>query len=169
MFQLKTMLCAPDLKRESLCTECKRKLDEGKITELEIEVARKLAKLNKKFFFRDIELKSAIELGGVIVLICTGNIGAIIGKSGRTISELGKELGGKKCRAIEKTRDEKKIVQDLIGDVGINKINKLFNMGNLEYSIILRKEDEGRLAFTVEELEKGLEKILDAKTKVELA
>ncbi len=165
---MKTLICAADLKRESLCKACKRNFEEGKISALEIEASRKLDKLNKKFFFLDLELKSVIELDGTIVLACTGNIGSLIGKGGRTISELGKELG-KKCRVIEKSRDEKKMIQDLIGNISILGINKLFNKGQLEYIVVIKKEDKDKIDYTKETLEKGISKILDAKTNIEFS
>jgi transcription antitermination factor NusA-like protein len=165
---VKTLVCNADLKRESLCSKCRKNLEEGKITELEVEVSRKLNKLNKKFFFTDLELKNAIELDGIVVLVCSGNIGSLIGKGGRIIAELSKGLG-KKCRVIEKTRDEKKVVQDLIGNARISGINKLFSMGELEYVVVIEKDDEGKLICSKEVLEKGLKHILDAETKIEFS
>ena len=165
---MKTLICDPDLRREALCSECRKKLEQGKLSMLEIEVSRKLYRLNKKFFFLDLELKGVVELNDeVVVLLCTGKLGQIIGRGGRTIAELGKELG-KKCRVIEKGSDKKKMVQDLAGDnVRVIGINKIFNMGNLEYSVVINREDETKLISSRENLEKGLEKILGSKTRIE--
>lgn len=167
---MKTLICDSDLRRENLCGECRKKLEQGKLSGLEVEVSRKLYKLNKKFFFLDLELKGVVELNDeIVVLLCTGKIGQIIGKGGRTIAELGKELG-KKCRVIEKGSDRKKMVQDLAGDaVRVIGINKIFNMGNLEYAVVISKEDERNLISSRESLEKGLEKILGSKTKIEFS
>ncbi|MCX8158103.1 MAG: transcription elongation factor NusA [Candidatus Diapherotrites archaeon] len=163
---MKTLICENDLKKGSLCKECSKKLEEGKITELEVKISKKLYALDKKFFFLDLELKGAIEVEDIVILLCKGNIGQLIGKGGKIIGEISKEIG-KKCRIVGVDKDEKQVAQDLFGNVRVIGLNKIYNLGNLEYVVIIKKDDEKNLNFKINSLEKILEKILGAKTKIE--
>ncbi|MBU0661941.1 hypothetical protein KJ891_00620, partial [Candidatus Micrarchaeota archaeon] len=151
---MRTAICESDLKREFLCTECGRKLAEKEISELDVRVSRLLHKLSKRFFEPDIEFKKALELENLIVLVCTGNIGSAIGRRGVIVAEMSRELG-KKVRIIEKAKDEKKMIGDLVGAVRLLGVNKIFRPEGLGFTVKIAKGDEGRMVTNAASLEKA--------------
>src|SRR3989338_8868705 len=107
---LKTPLCAQDTLSNHLCIVCSAKVKKGMITELDVLVAQSIGKLSKNFPITGVEFKKAIDLEQLVVLACTGNMGALIGSKGHIAAELTKLLG-KKTRIIEYTKNEKKMAQ----------------------------------------------------------
>lgn len=168
MTPLKTVLCEKDNTRDDLCIECKKKLSQNQITELEVNVSKALGKISKNFPITNATFHNAIELEDVIVLLCSGSLGSLIGKQGRNVAELSKTLG-KKTRIIEHTKNEKKTIQDLLGNARILGVEKKFDPGSTETIIHILKQDENKLPASKNSLEKGLERVLGAKTTINLA
>ncbi|MFH1587224.1 MAG: hypothetical protein ABID38_05170 [Candidatus Diapherotrites archaeon] len=163
---MRTPLCEIDAKREDLCPDCQKRLDEGKINDLDVRVSRSLHKLSKKFFFKNVDFTRALELNEIIVLVCEGNIGSLIGKRGRVVAELTAEFG-KKCRVIERSSDEKKMVQDLVGTARVLGINKVFDPEKTIHRIIIAEQDKGKMIAPREHLEKGISELLQGEATIE--
>lgn len=163
---LKTVLCTKDTVLNQLCTECEKKLSSNKITELDITVSHKLGKLSKIFPLTNVEFKKAIDLEELVVLSCTGNIGSLIGTNGKIVSEITKHLG-KKVRVIEHTKNEKKMVSDLIGNARVIGLKKIFSPGSLEYKVIVSKNDQNKLVTTTTNIENALKTLLNAQITIE--
>jgi len=123
-------------------------------------------KLSKTFPVIDVRLLDAFELGDFTVLVCEGNIGSLIGRKGTIVSELTKMMG-RKVRVIEQTKDEKKMVQDLIGNVRLLGINKVFSPQGTEYKILIHSADESRLPTGKEALEKCIAGLLNGNVAVQ--
>ncbi len=162
---MNTPICSADTRRDALCRECKKKLEEGSITELDVKISRALQKLSRHYLI-DIDFKKALEMGDVVVMVCTGNIGSLIGKKGRIVSELGKELG-RKMRVIEKVADEKKMIQDLVGNARVLAVDKVFKVDGKEHKIKIPKQDSDRLIAEKPVLEKAIAAILKTDAKIE--
>ena len=163
---VKTVICDTDLKRNSLCEECKNKLNDGKISELDITASRLLSKISNTVYLENVEFKKALDLGDLVVLVCTGNIGLIIGKKGKNVAELSKELG-KKVRIIEETKDEKKMIQDLIGEARIIAVNKIFKRDGHEHKIMIKEADKAMLVTDIEKLNQAIEALLSTSATIE--
>lgn len=162
---MKTPICSADMRRELLCKECQKNVEDGKISELEVKISRLLETLAKQFYFIDVEFKHAIEMPDTIILLCKGNIGAMIGRKGRVVAELEKALG-KKVRVIEKTSDEKKMIQDFVGNARVVAVNKIFKVDGREHKIIIAKYDMERLPAAPAEIKAGIEKILGTTAEI---
>lgn len=165
---MKTALCEKDSHREDLCLECRKKLSENKITELDVQVSRVLGKISKNFPITMVEFHHAIDLNEFILLVCSGKIGSLIGKQGKIASELSRSLG-KKTRIIEKTKNEKKTIQDMLGSPRIIGVEKIFHPGSSETKIFINRQDESKLLAKKEKIEEALEKLLNTKTSIEFA
>ncbi len=163
---MRTPLCEIDVKREDLCSDCQKRLDGGQINELDVRVSRSLHKLGKKFFFKNVDFDKALELNELIVLVCEGNIGSLIGKKGRVVAELTAEFG-KKVRVIEKSADEKKMVQDLVGTARVLGINKVFDPKKTIHRVIIAEQDKGKMIAHQEALEKGISELLQGEATIE--
>jgi len=164
--EMKTPICETDVKRDDLCSDCKKMVDEGKINDLDVKMSRSLHKLTKKFFFKNVDFSKALELNELIVLVCEGNIGSLIGKKGRVVAELTNEYG-KKVRVIEKSSDEKKMVQDLVGNARVLGINKVFDPEKTIHRIIIANQDKDKMIAPQDQLEKGISELLQGEATIE--
>lgn len=162
---MKAPICSADMKRNALCKECQQKLEDGKISEIEVRVSRILHKLSRKFYFIDIEFRRAIELHDTIILLCKGNIGALIGRKGRVVGELNKELG-KNVRIIEKQADEKKMIQDFLGNARVLAVNKVFKVDGKEHRIVIAQHDVDKLPAPQNEIKAGIERLLNTSAEI---
>lgn len=162
---LKTPICPQDTLSNHLCIVCQAKLKKNMITELDVKVAQSIGKLSKNFPIAGVEFKKAIDLEQLIVLACTGNMGALIGSKSHIVAELTKLLG-KKTRIIEYTKNEKKMAQDLIGNARVLGLKKIFAPGFTEYQIIVPEKDKKMLAAPKQNLENGLKELFKTKTTI---
>ncbi len=163
---LKTVLCEKDTLREDMCFECRKKSSLGEFNELDVKVSQSLGRISKNFPITNVAFHKAVDVDEFLVLICSGAIGALIGSKGRVVAELSKQFG-KKVRIIEKTKNERKAIQDIVGNVRIIGVKKTFNPGSFEITVLIQKEDEGKLSASKETLSKSLNVILGAKTTLE--
>lgn len=154
------------MKRDVLCIECQRKFDAHEISELDVRVSRLLYKLSRRFFEPDIEFRKALEIDGLIVLLCTGKIGSIIGRRGIIVAEMSRDLG-KKVRIVEKSRDEKKMIQDFVGMARVIGVDKVFRQEGTSFKVKIAKADEGKAITDATGLEKGIKLLLNADVTIE--
>jgi transcription antitermination factor NusA-like protein len=163
---VKLPICLKDLKSNSLCEKCSEIVRKKNFSSLDLEMCRLLFKLEERFFPFNVEYVKSIDLGEIVVLIGKGKIGALIGKSGRIVRELSKEMK-KIVRIIEFTSDEKKMVQDLAGRARVIGLNRIFEENNEKVRVIIPKSDESKLITSKESIEKGIQELLKAETRIE--
>src|SRR3989344_1690346 len=108
-----------------------------------------------KFRFSNVEYSKAIEMTNLTILVCKGKIGALIGKGGAIVKEMGKEIGSR-VRIVEHTKDEKKLVSDIAGNAKVLGINEVFAPEGRSIRIFLKEQDRQKLIAPVEELERAL-------------
>ena len=123
-----------------------------------------LQELYEKYKFNDVQYEIAIETKERTILVCTGRIGNLIGKQGTIIRELAKR-NNKPVRIIEKSRDVKKMAQDLLGNTPVESANKIYISNGKEQNKIIVSQKIPDIKRR--ELELILEKILDTKTQIE--
>ena len=135
-----------------------------KATQEELKLINILIGLHEKYKFNDVQYDVSIETSERTILVCTGKIGNLIGKQGTIIKELAKK-NNKPVRIIEKSKDVKKMAQDLLGNTPVDSANKIYSTeGEQNKIIISQKMPETKIS----ELENILEKILETKTKIEI-
>jgi len=135
-----------------------------KATQEELKLINILIGLHEKYKFNDVQYDVSIETSERTILVCTGKIGNLIGKQGTIIKELPKK-NNKPVRIIEKSKDVKKMAQDLLGNTPVDSANKIYSTeGEQNKIIISQKMPETKIS----ELENILEKILETKTKIEI-
>ena len=127
MIIMKAPICGVCLKSGMLCRTCMKKLERGKVSETDIEVAGALLELSASIrSLRDITLEHAVESDNMIVIVCAkGDAARIIGKSGLTVKKLEKELG-KPVRIVEGGGDVKGFITDLLHPVPVEGINVVY-------------------------------------------
>ena len=134
-------------------------------SELEEKVKTAFEKARKKFLFRDVELKQAIQLSDMTILSCTGKIGGLIGKKGIVVGELSKDLNSK-VRVVEHSKDEKKVISDLIGNARLLGVNKIYTPEGQTLKVMINAKDQ-RLIPNPQEIEKAMQELLQSKARIE--
>ncbi len=138
---MKAQICSICLNSDMLCMACKRKLDEGKITESDVKFSRMINEAAKSFRPLDgIAIKKVIENRDLAVIVCgRGDKSRLIGREGSMIRKLSKSAG-KSIRVVEETSDMKEFIQDLISPVPVLGMNVLYANGNEVLKIMIPKD-----------------------------
>ncbi|HIH09131.1 MAG TPA: KH domain-containing protein [Candidatus Diapherotrites archaeon] len=116
----------------------------------------------KKFQLHDVEFERAIELPNLVILLCKGKIGALIGKGGLVVGDISKEIGGK-VRIVENTPNEKKMISDMVGNARLLGINEVFTPQGRAIKIKINRHDRHRLVAD----EKAIQGAIGELTKCE--
>lgn len=143
-------ICDICAKTGVLCTACESKLQEGKISKLDIELSRALYDLGGGGigFERVIDTEKFI-----IVLAQKDGIGKIIGKGGDNIRILSNKFG-KQLRVIG-TGDMEGTIYDLVAPARILGINTVYKQnGEIIRKIRINKKDKKKLRMDISEIQK---------------
>ncbi|HHI00348.1 MAG: KH domain-containing protein [Thermococcus sp.] len=166
---MKAPICEVCLKTEDiLCPADEKKLQEGVISELDVKISRMLYKLLGD---ADVEFKKAVEAGDlVVIMVGEGNVPIVIGKGGKNIKLLMRELG-KRVRVIEGreikgTDDLKKLATDLLYPAGVFGVNVVYAPGGQYYKVLVIRRDKQKLPERQEILENILSKIAGTDVKI---
>jgi transcription antitermination factor NusA-like protein len=167
---VKAPICEVCLKTDGiLCPADEKKLQEGIISELDVKVARLLYKLLGDV---DIEFKKAVEAGDLIVIVVgKGDVPITIGKGGKNIKTLVKELG-KRVRVIEgiteeNTEEIKKLASDLLYPAGVFGVNVVYKPGGERYyKVLVFGRDRKKLPEKPEILESVLSQIVGGEVRL---
>ncbi len=164
---MKVPVCDKDIKTGEFCEKCSEKADSLGLKKLDLRALRALEKVEKNFSPLEIEYVKTLDLCDLLVLVGKGRIGALIGKKGRIVRELSR-LMEKKVRVVEHTKDHKKMVQDLVGDVRVLGVNQLFGEEKELTEVLISRADTEKLICGQEELEKALQELLQTETRIRL-
>ena len=145
---MKAPICEVCLKTEDiLCPADEKKLQDGVISELDVKISRMLYKLLGD---ADVEFKKAVEAGDlVVIMVGEGNVPLVIGKGGKNIKLLMRELG-KRVRVIEgleiKGTDEiKKLATDLLYPASVFGVNVVYALSGTYYQVVVIRRDQPKL------------------------
>ena len=163
---MKTPVCDNDVKNGQLCDDCKRKLFEGKITQLDFEVAQILGRINERYNISNATFYRALDLGKVVLILTRGEVGLLIGKQGKVVSELSSALG-KKVRIAQTTGDVKKTISDIIMPARLLGINHTYHEGAEVCKVRIAKSDLSLMPIDIESLETVLRSVLEGKAVIE--
>ena len=138
---MKAPICGICLNSGMLCPACKKKLDEGKITEGDIKFSRMVHDASKRFRPLDeVTINRVIEGKNMAVIICgKGDRARLIGKEGLMIKKLSKSAG-KQIRVVEETNCMKEFIQNLIHPVPLIGINIIYAPEGEVLKIIIPRE-----------------------------
>lgn len=157
---MKAPICNVCLKSDVLCSGCQEKLDEGEITELDIKIARILQDLSNEYgSLRDSEIIKAIDTENVIVIVTGEGDGAkVVGKGGEIVKEIASQVD-KSIRIVEKSDDNREVIQGLLSPAEIESINTVFKPDGQSKKIVVDEEYEGKINMSNEEFEHVVEEI----------
>jgi transcription antitermination factor NusA-like protein len=128
-----------------LCPKCKRKLEKGEISELDLEVGRLLMSMEEEFPpLQNVYFHKSVESDGVLaIFVSRGDIAKILSYGGKIIRSVERSTK-KTVRVLESNSDERKFLEDLFAPMTILTINRIWLPdGSTETRVIL-KGSEGR-------------------------
>jgi len=137
---VKTELCQFCLRSGILCPKCRRKVESGKVSQLDIEIGRFLLSLEEEYpSLQDVFFHKSIESGDVLaIFVGRGDIPRILSHGGKIIKAL-EQKTGKTVRILEYQSDERKFLEDLFAPMDILTINHIWLPdGTTETRVILK-------------------------------
>ena len=162
---MKTPVCDICIKSGQLCEQCSKKVADGRITLLDFEVAQILARINERINISNAEFYKALDLGRVVLVLTRGEVGLLIGKDGKVVSELSSALG-RKVRIAEVRGDVKKSIADIIMPARLLGINSMYHEGREIVKVRIAKSDLAHLPLDLPTLEKALCALMEREVKL---
>ncbi|MBU4534718.1 MAG: KH domain-containing protein [Euryarchaeota archaeon] len=155
-------ICDVCLKSGILCPGCGKKFKNGEVTQTELDIAKIIFKLGDG----KIGFNRAIDRGDAVIIITDKNqVGQIIGKGGKIVRAITKEIG-KKVRVVGDGSDLKSVSSDLIAPARISGINIVYGRdGQEKYKIRVMREDARRIPGKPEQLN-AIIKLLTGKETI---
>ncbi len=138
-----------------LCPSCQKKLNEGIIDKDDVEIVKKLIKLEQQFpLLKDVTISKIINFADFKILMITApNVSTILEPKGKILKTLEKTIN-KKIRVIEKNSNYVKIIEELLNPIRVLGINKVFlPTGETIQKIVLKKPRDSKISFNIEQLE----------------
>jgi len=139
---VKAELCQFCLRSGILCSKCKRKVEKGEVSKLDLEIARLLVSIEDKYPpLQDVNFHKAIEANGVLAIIVRrGDIAKMLSYGGKITKLLEKKMK-KSIRVLEYNSNERKFLEDLFAPLNILTINKIWLPdGSTETRVILKRK-----------------------------
>jgi len=163
---MKTPICETCTKTKTLCSGCEKKLLEGAISDHDIRISRLLSKfaedhpsLEKADFYK------ALDFDKIVIVLTRGDVGLLIGKKGRVVTEISKELG-KKIRIAEFSGDLRKTVNDIVIPARVDGINVIYKDGEEAYKVKFNRVEARKLPVDTQTLEKAFKKLFEKQVVV---
>jgi len=163
---LKIPICELCAQSKVLCSGCEHKLKEGRITEADVAASSILIELKDKFKLDSAGFTKAVDLGRVILIFTEGEVGVLIGRDGKVVSELSHRLG-KKVRIAEHGKDVKKTISDVVMPARLLGINTVYSGGGQAFKVRLLRSEMRELPVDIDTLEKALRSILGSKVIIQ--
>jgi transcription antitermination factor NusA-like protein len=147
-----------------LCSACEKKLQEGKISALDVELSRILYKIGKG----EIGFDRAIDTEKfVIILTNKEQVGKIIGKGGDHIKFLSKKL--KKPVRVIGTENLERMIYDFVYPAKILSINLVYKPdGSTKYRVEIDKKDKKKLRMKTDEIKDVISSISESEVEISL-
>ncbi len=164
---MKTPIPDEEVRAGALSDETKKRMSEGKITELDFEIAQILYKINERYNISNASFYKALDLGRAVLVLTKGEAGLLIGKQGKIVAELSAALG-KKVRIAEIKGDVKKSVSDVIMPARLLGINHAFHDGKEITKVRIAKADLQHLPIDIPTLEKALKSLMEEDVQLVL-
>lgn len=167
---MKTPLCNFCLKSGILCSKCETSLREGRIDQLDIDIAKLLLDLQESHpILQDISFLKAVESGPVLAIVVgQGELKKFLGSGGKLIRSLS-ERTGKRIKILEGDCPLRRFLEELFAPASILTINTIWLPdGTTETKVILSYRDSRHLPSSVATLKELARKIRNVVLRVEL-
>jgi len=161
---MKAPICNVCLKSDVLCSKCEEKLENGQISELEIEVSRTLKDLSNEYgSLRDSEILHVYNTDNVVIIVTAKGDGAkVVGRSGEIVKKVAEEID-KSIRVVEKSEDNRDVIKGLLSPAEVESINTVFSPEGEYKKVVVSDEYEGKINLSEDEFEEIIEEITDTR------
>jgi transcription antitermination factor NusA-like protein len=155
-------ICEVCAKTGVLCNVCEKKLSQGEISPLDVELSKILYELSGG----DVGFTKAIETDdSIIILTPKDSIGKIIGRSGATIKVISRKVG-KPVRVVG-AGELNEMIHDLISPARVLGVNKVFKPdGSVLQRIRISRKDSSKLRLSVKDIQNIISSL--SKDKMEI-
>jgi transcription antitermination factor NusA-like protein len=168
---VKAELCQFCLRSGILCSNCKRKVERGEVSQTDLEVGRLLVSIEDQYPpLQDVYFHKAIEADGVLAIIVNqGDIAKILSYGGKIIKFLERKTR-KEVRVLEHRSDERKFLEDLFAPISILTINRIWLPdGTTETRVILKGRERKKTSKYFRALREIAKKAQGIALRVEFA
>ena len=165
---MQTPICGVCTQTKTLCTGCSERLRNGEITECDITVSRLLFKYKQDFALDEVKFTNSLEFPSVILVFTATPAGYLIGRKGKIVNALSKELG-KRIRVIQKTSDIHRLAEEILLPVKPLSINTLYKKNGVLYKIIISRKEAMRLPMDLQAIQTTFNKLLNIQTTIEFS
>lgn len=159
---MQTPICEFCAKTDTLCGNCEKKLRDGALTKLDVDFIKYLYERHPDL---DIEYVSSFAARDAVILFFKGEIGAIVGKGGKSAMELSKKFS-KRVKIINLNNDIKKVISDITYPVTLMGINTVFTQEGEVSRIRLSKREMMSIPFDISSLEKILFSLMQKRIRI---
>ena len=168
---MKAELCQFCLRSGMLCSKCKKKLEKGEVSQLDLDIARLLLSVEDKYPpLQEVYFHKAIETDGVVaILVNRGDIAKMLSYGGKVIKLLEKKAK-KRIRILEYNSDKRKFLEDLFAPMSILTINKIWLPdGTTETRVILRRRERNKASMDIEAMKEIAKRVQGITLRIEFA
>lgn len=158
---MQTPLCSICLENDDiLCNGCRAKLEDGDITQEEVDLSRLLTDLAEDIDnLQDVVIKHAIPTEEALVIVTAEGDGPkVVGRNGRVVKKIAERFD-KSIRVVEDTGDVHKVLEKLLAPVEYKSINKVYKPDGEEKKVVVDEQQKPRVPFSEEEFEGLLEQL----------
>jgi hypothetical protein len=155
-----------------LCNSCQTKLDEGQLTDFELDLARDLLELelsDGRFdYLKNVSFYKAIDFEDVVIIVVGKN--DKLRFSQELIDWIKQTYEIDELILIEKTNKPRPVIESLIAPYKLLSLNEIFlATGDIEFKGIIRKADQDKILFTKEEIEELVIELTNKVIRIEFA
>ncbi|MDY6774142.1 MAG: hypothetical protein SVS85_02980 [Candidatus Nanohaloarchaea archaeon] len=162
---METPLCSVCLENDDiLCNGCRSKLDDGELTQVDVDLSRLLYDLSDKIgTLEDVTIKDTIQTSNAIVILTEEGDGPkVVGRDGRVVKKIAERFD-KSIRVVEDTGDLEKVVDKLLSPVDYEGIRTVYRPDGEERKVTVDEDYEPRVPFTKEEFRDLVERLTGEK------
>jgi len=168
---VKAELCQFCLRSGILCSKCKKKVERGEVSQLDLEIARLLISIEDKYPpLQEVYFHKAVEADGILaIFVGHGDIPKILSYGGKIIKLLERKTK-KTVRVLEYKSDERKFLEDLFAPLSILTINRIWLPdGTTETRVILKGRERKRTSKYTDALKEITKKAKGITLRVEFS
>ena len=166
-----TKICKSDLKSGILCPRCEKRVKNGEISKLDLEVARILQKMEGKYpFLQKIFFHKAIGSGNtLVILVNKGDVKKILSYGGKILKEISEKTHRKKIKILATNEELRQFLEDLFAPASILTINKIWLPdGSTETKAVIPKKDEKKIPINTDALKELAKSIRNITLRIEI-
>jgi transcription antitermination factor NusA-like protein len=168
---MKTKLCEFCLRSGMLCSKCKKKVEKGKISQLDLEIGRFLVDLEQEYpQLQDVYFYNAVKTNEVLaIFVGQGDISKILSYGGKILKLLESKTKSS-IRVLEYKSNERKFLEDLFAPLNILTINRIWLPdGTTQTRVILKGRERRRISTYIKSLKEIAKEAKGLTLRIEFA